>query len=118
MDPTSLSVASSSFHLNASYVSSASDHLTESARVLQSILQHRKLPARGLSEHHISLIMHQIAAMDSNNFHSQPQTPQTAAAASPLSLPGLTSLSSSLSSVLLQRSWVQGSARGAAFRLW
>ena len=67
MDAAILSLATSSFHLNPTYVAAASDQCANQQRRLQSLLAHKRLPAEGWSDQHILALLQQLAALDSNN---------------------------------------------------
>lgn len=67
MDVSSFDIAKKL--LPANYAQQASDSFSAQKNKINALFEHRKCPEEGWSEAAIELLLHQIAMMDSNNFH-------------------------------------------------
>eukprot|EP00049_Salpingoeca_infusionum_P001152 m.45598 g.45598 ORF g.45598 m.45598 type:complete len:507 (-) comp10891_c1_seq1:3571-5091(-) len=66
MDKANLELASAV--VGANYATQAENALRSHQRLIRILLEHKKLPEQGWSEETIELFLHDLAAMDSNNF--------------------------------------------------
>jgi O-phospho-L-seryl-tRNASec:L-selenocysteinyl-tRNA synthase len=61
-------VASLSTLVSGRYVTQGAESLNAHTKILTRIVSNRKMPAKGLPESAITMLMHELSVMDSNNF--------------------------------------------------
>lgn len=57
-------------YISPSYVKQGLQNLSHRQSVLQELIQYHRIPVKGLDDTTIEYIMNELAAMDTNNFHS------------------------------------------------